>query len=680
MKTRRLFEACAVTIIIVLCALCARPQETVFLQSGEQYQGTVEKTVDGKLRQSVAGQERDFDIGEVQRIEFQRKREFDGIETAEALSAASALFKDALAVSTDALKQKYPQAGFVVLRDDTVVKVAADGSYEFDRTQVWRVLEQRGADSAFQAIYFQPDRQRAEIAFGITVGPDGKASRVSDSALKTEAVHPQLPEYNYQQRLRFSMTNPVPGATLFLKTQLSGSATALRPLAADAAFWGTEPIVSGSVTLVAEDETLKKVAVAASGIEAAKEGLVWRVSDTPQIMPEPLMPPVAAFAPRVVIAYPKASWADLAKEFTAAVNAAPLASAEGTTVQSLYDRVRRDIRTIDVPQDALPRPPAAPAEVLKRGFGNTVEKALLLEALLDGIGREAHTVLVRGRSSGPLVAEVPRLRGFDGAVVRLTNPDGSDIWLQADDRLSAFGELDADLQGAQGLDLATGEIVTVPARPAEDEGTKRVAEIELGTDGSAVVTDSYNLRGGDARGYRGLADLTQDEAQTWASTFVGSDITGVELAKWSHSDFEKANAEEALSFTYRVPGLAQAAGDFLVLRLPNARYAPTEVGRSTRQYDLFWRGRDGSDVTFTVRAPEGYSVYALGGGVAKEGNGWSLNAGYEKADDGRSVIFQEKWQRDALEAPKGDYQPYREALIRRGIIRNDMIVFEKKKE
>jgi hypothetical protein len=235
--------------------------------------------------------------------------------------------------------------------------------------------------------------------------------------------------------------------------------------------------------------------------------------------------------------------------------------------------------------------------------------------------------------------------------------------------------LDTGVQGAQGLDLATGEIVTVPARDARLESATRVVEVNLEADGSAVVDDRFSLTGRWARGFRDLGDLAEEEARKWASSFVGSEIAGVDLVRWSHSDFQKANAEETITFKYRVPMLAQAAGDFLVLRMPNARYAPTEVGRSTRTYDMMWYGRDSAQVRFTVRAPEGYTAYAVGEGATKEAPGWRYGAQFGRDEDGRAVTFEENWSREALEAPKDAYQPYREALIRRGVLRNQMMVF-----
>jgi hypothetical protein len=683
--TRRNATVTFLALCLVVCGEVAslsplsHAEETIYLQSGQQYEARAIATSDSSITADVAGQSRVFPLDDVLRVDFQKVRAYDGLTSTDALLAAAPEFADALSVSTEALQKAYPQAGYVVLQSDAVISISPDGKYQVDRTQIWRILEQRGADSSFQSLSFLPDRQQVEVVYGLTAGPDGKVAHVSDASSKLEAVYPQFPEYNFLRRLRFSMKNPVPGATLFLKTRVAGTATQLRPLRFEQVFRDTEPAVNASVTLTAGVDTLKSTSIQSSGgLQQSKEGSIWRVKNAPQILPEPIMPPVAAFAPRLVIVYPISSWGDVAREFVKTLDAAPIQSPPGTTVAGAYNKVRRDIRTIGIPQDSLPNPPASPADVLKRGYGNNVEKAFLLAALLNGLGNEAHVVLTSGRSNGPLLTQAPTIRGFDDVLVRLKDPDGSDTWLQVDDRLAAFGELATDDQGARGLDLAAGEIVDVPARPAAREGVTRTVNVALETDGGAIVTDTYRLSGRQARAFRGLSDMSDDQMRKWAADFVGSDLAGVELRSWSHSDFRNANNEEDLVFNYRIPNLAEVAGGFLVLRLPNAKFAPTDVGRPTRMYDLFWLGRDSADITFTVRAPAGYVAYAVGEPISWQSKSWQLQSSFEKRDEGRTVVFTEQWRRDALEAPKEDYKDYRQALILRGVGRNSMIVFEKK--
>ena len=668
----------AVVLSSALLAAAVLAEDTLILKSGEQYQCTIESSTEGELLCRTAGEARTFPIERLQRIDFQRQRLFDDIETADALAEADPLFAEVLGVDTAELKSTYPEAGYVVLKDETNVTIRGS-RYAVERTRAWRIIEQRGADSASRAIYYFPGINEPQVVFGITVGPSGEVVHLSDVAVKDEAVYPGQPEYNYLHRLRFSLKNAVPGSTLFVKTRLLGTATVRLPMVVDRTFWGEEPALARTVSWDADEATRRRMSVETSG-GLQISGIDSVTLSAPQVFWESLMPPTSGFAPRIVIAYPAAGWPDVAGAFTSTIADGGRVDTGVTRAEALYDLVRNTVRTIGVPLDALPAPPRAPAEVFDERYGTVVEKALLLERLLHERGYKASTVLVRGRDSGPLLEGAPRLKGFDSAVVRLVTAEGDTVWLQCDSTKRAFAELSGDVQGASGLDLSTGEVVLVPPRAPAMEGQARSTEVTLEEDGSALVTDRYELTGNHASGMRFIADMSADEAHKWAASAVGSVLPGVELVEFEHSMFEPLDEVETLSFTYRVPALAQKAGGFLILRLPNARFSPVEVGRSERRYGLFWLGAEEERSSFRIIPPEGYEPYALPEGATFEEDGWLLEASFDTAQDetGDDVFYGELWQRTALDAPREAYDSYRRALITRGLLRNEIIVFVKK--
>lgn len=656
-------------------ALCG---EAIYLQSGEEYVGSLDSIVKGQLHAVINGQPQAFPLDQVHRIEFQRRRQHDDALKAADLAARGPLFAEALKPSTDELRHRFPQAGYVVLADETTVAVAADGAWEVKRFEAWRILADRGAESAMRHITYFPDRQQAEVLFALTVGPDGAVGHLADTAMKDEALHSRLPAYNFQHRLRFTLKGAVPGATLFLATAHRGRASLLEPLALDKVFWDEEPALKRSVRLVVEEGAKNLVATAtANGPQDwGKDGL-WEVKDAPQTFREPMMAPVESFAPRLIIAYPKDEWAYVAKAFSEWAGGPVALPTKGVPPRALFDRVRQSIRLERVPLEALPNGPAWPAVTLNRGYGTEVERALLLAALLRGAGHKADVVLARRREDGPLLPAAPRLHALAEALVRLT-ADGKVTWLQADDQDRGFGELNPEVQGGEGLDLATGKIIAIPLAPPAAEAKVRSVEVELAADGAATVRDQLKLTGHYAADARGLKDLTQDQLGKWAARYATGDATGVDLLEFTHSDFNNANAEERLSFAYRVPGLAERAGSFLILRLPNASVSATDVGRSTRERDLFWEGAEREETTFTLKAPPGYRVYAMGQKLEHKGDGWSLTAEFAADVSAKGTVrFHEVWQRSALSAPKDSYAAYRDARIARSRLRGEVIVFVK---
>jgi len=652
--------------------------EMIYLQDGKEYYGSLQAITAGQVRAQIGGKDQTFPLDQIQRVEFQRSREFDNVATAADLAKAAPLFAQALKPTTEELAKKFPQAAYVVLADEVAITLGDDSRYVLERTQAWRLLQERGSDSAAQALFYFPDRQKVAVVFGLTVGPDGSVTRVADTAMKDEAIYARLPAYNFRHRLRFNLKNAVPGATFFLKTRLEGRGTLADPLILDGVFWGTEPALAHAVRLVASPKTRPTAAfAAANGLQPAGDG-VWEVKDAPQVFTEPLMPPLAAFAPRFVLAWPKATWVEIAKDFLQRVGSPACRPMQGKSPRELFDAVRLEIRAESVPLDALPDAPARPAKVLDRRYGNAVERALLLTALLRGEGAKAETLLVRDRDEGPLVPEVPRLRNFDHALVRLTDKDSRVTWLQPDDDLRGFGELAPDVQGCQGLNLDSGEIETVPILEPANESIQRTVEVQVAPDGSAEVRDTQVDRGRFAHGLRELKGLSDSELEKWATRFVGSQAAGVALLDFKHSDFSRADPEETLSFTYRIPALAEKSGPYLILRLPNATLSLSDVGRSTRERDLHWAGRELMEASFVVRAPAGYGVYAVPESFEQKGAGWSVAARFAADTAARGVArFNDRWERTALGAPRDAYAAYREARIKRARLREETLVFVK---
>jgi len=651
----------------------------IYLQDGKEYCGTLQAIAAGQVRAQIGGKEQTFPLDQIQRVEFQRSREFDSIVTAADLAKASPLFAEALKPTTEELAKKFPQAAYVVLADEAVVTLGDDSRYVLERTQIWRLLQERGSDSVGRSLFYFPDRQKAAVVFGLTVGPDGSVARVADTAMKDEAIYARLPAYNFRHRLRFNLKSAVPGATFFLKTRLEGRATLADPLVLDSVFWGTEPALSHVVRLVASPTTRPTAAFAAvNGLRPAGDG-VWEVKDAPQVFEEPLMPPLEAVAPRFVLAWPKATWAEIAADFLKRVGSLAVPSrGRLMSPRELFDFVRLEIRSESVPLDALPEAPARPAKVLDRRYGNAVERALLLAALLRGEGAKAETLLVRDRDEGPLVPEVPRIRHFGHAIVRLTDKDGHVTWLQPDDDLRGFGELAPEVQGCQALNLDAGQIETVPIFDPAAESIQRTVEVQVAPDGSAEVRDTQAVRGHFAHQQRALKSLSDSELEKWATRFVGSQTAGVALLDFKHSDFTRANPEETLAFTYRIPALAEKSGPYLILRLPNATLSLSDVGRSTRERDLYWAGRELMEASFVVRAPAGYSVYAVPEAFEQKGAGWSVAARFAADPAARGVArFNDRWERTALDAPRAAYAAYRESRIKRARLREETLVFVK---
>lgn len=85
--------------------------------------------------------------------------------------------------------------------------------------------------------------------------------------------------------------------------------------------------------------------------------------------------------------------------------------------------VQRDIRYFSILLNESSHLPAAPERTLDRRWGDCKDKSLLLTALLRGMGMDAAPVLVSAREGKLLQSQLPDVRVFDHAIVRLKLKD-----------------------------------------------------------------------------------------------------------------------------------------------------------------------------------------------------------------------------------------------------------------
>jgi len=179
---------------------------------------------------------------------------------------------------------------------------------------------------------------------------------------------------------------------------------------------------------------------------------------------------------------------------------------EPLLVRRILDAVTRDIRYVGLEFGVHGYMPYRTDQIWARRFGDCKDQAILLTALLELAGVEAHVVLVRTRRRGRVPDALPGLALFDHAMVWLP---GSDLYVDPTASLYGAGELPWEDQGAQMLVVgAAGEELRLsPVDPSERNGVQGSYTLALRPTGGARVSGIVTMRGVHAPSYRSaLAD------------------------------------------------------------------------------------------------------------------------------------------------------------------------------
>jgi hypothetical protein len=320
-------------------------------------------------------------------------------------------------------------------------------------------------------------------------------------------------------------------------------------------------------------------------------------------------PGVAAWYEQLLQGLPRRSPAVRAKAMEAAASTADGAA----RVAGLLGFVRGTIRYVAVEVGIGGFRPAAPADVLGRGWGDCKDKALLLVDLLAAQGIAAFPALVRASGEDRIDRLFPSPDQFNHMIVAVPaaklalgeDPPIAGGYLFVDPTQPAGGLtwLHPDLQDQEALVVAGTEsrLVRLPVRPRGDRRQARVT-LRLDARGNAEGELQVELQGGSGLAFAALAsrerpEETQSRVRQELSRFLPA--ARLEELRWSAKPL---GAE--LSARMRVADLA-GGGAARSLALPASLLTPSPSLLENRTAPVVLSPAMASE-TWTLHLPSGW--------------------------------------------------------------------------
>jgi transglutaminase-like putative cysteine protease len=276
-------------------------------------------------------------------------------------------------------------------------------------------------------------------------------------------------------------------------------------------------------------------------------------------------------------------------------------------VEAAQAFVAEDLATIRLPRVAPFRLPAAPAEVLARGYGSPVEKAGLLAALLRAWGVEAVAAMA-GPADAPVDGVWPG--AFADAWV-VANVDGTQRWLPVDRRGStAAGGLFA---GRMALipDGPGAAPELLPSAAVETNLADATVTVKVSDDGTATADVAVTLTG-VLNTYSGLREDEKDPTAALgdaAAAFLPEGEAGEAVLT--------AFGEERTAGTAEVSGRLEEAGGTLTLPAvwPGLDLLPASLFRGSRETPLDLEAPFVRSVRWVVTLPDCWTPLIVPRGV-----------------------------------------------------------------
>lgn len=550
----------------------------------------------------------------------------------------------ALLAAAEAVKPEKPDAGVIVLLDETIVRFEADGrSTRVDRL-IFRVLDESAVEgwatieTSWQPWYHEHPRVDARV-----VTADGAVHRLdpksfgagdaeddpdmfSDTRILSGPIPAVAPGAVVEQTITYRDKNPLRDTGLASRHQFGRwvetrqSRLVLEsPSTLDLKLVNkTEPRVepqrseAGGVTRMLFE----------TGPRPALEGTEWYV------------PPDVSSASYVAWTTGK-SWQTVAQRYSEIVDekigdlgsvARATAAAVGDAkeprevIRRVLAALERDIRYAGVEFGEGSIFPRTPAETLRNKYGDCKDKATLLVAMLRQAGIPAHTVLINSGFGADVEPDLPGLGHFNHVIVLTDGPDP--VWIDPTDDFARAGELPDSDQGRLVLVAKndTTALVRTPLAESTANRTIETREFWLAEDGKARVLETNEYHGSDERRNRRYynssdAKTTKEGMESYAEQAYLSKS----LVKWEKSDARDLTKPFLLTIEMKDAGRGKTGGGEAAVGIFWSRLAADlppefhesdetrkEVDGKPRKYDYLFAKPYVLELRYVMHPPLGY--------------------------------------------------------------------------
>jgi transglutaminase-like putative cysteine protease len=542
-----------------------------------------------------------------------------------------------------------PNARAIVLLEDKLITVQADGRAVERYRLALKILRSRGREYAEPSAWFSKDGKL--LSFHVwSIGADGHQYTMKDNEYREEGAEGGGILYEDE---RFKIASPPgadPGGVVAWEYERQ-----IRPYMSEET-WGfqkTIPVVHSAleIDLPAGWNKLavwfKHAPVQPS--EMSPGHFRWELTNVPEIdlTDVPLAPSERSLAARMVLHYSAQSlpqgdvlWAkignwyqDLAAPRTEgtsdiAAKSRSLVSPDAdfaTRIQKVATFLQEEIRYVGIEIGIGGWQPHAASDVYRNRYGDCKDKATLLIAMLDAVGIRATWVLV-DTHRGFIDPGVPSVDG-NHAIAAIEIPKGyNDPSLKAMvtartgkrylifDPTNAYvsiGLLPEYLQGGYGILVAgsDSQVIELPVLKPDSDATIRTAKFELDDDGTLKGSVTVIRNGASAWEMREFYAMNSDKEQRESlEQSLRRDLSSFSVGSRSVQHVRDLNQQLSLQYEVTATSYAKAAGSLLLFR-PRVVGSDAEVlNDKPRKYPVQFETLGDWKDNFDVRIPPGYTV------------------------------------------------------------------------
>jgi hypothetical protein len=516
-----------------------------------------------------------------------------------AVLAALPSFAQAQATIQDSLyklavdPKDHPDDAFVWLLDEGRYSIQSDGATKNVVRQVVQILKPEGAQQYRERIYsWNPDHQKLTVNWIRVVKPSGEVvsdhpEQVQDSDVPAEMG---VPTYTAQKVRRMSLSGLEPGTILDFSVTTETDAPMMKgdfyegwrvttPAYVVRSNLEVDVPVAMKPRIIEKNLDFKRTETVANG----RRTYAWRKQNVDKFRGEPWAPDSIPQGMTISVS-PSFDWAAIGKWYvpiardaytvTPSVEAKMKTVLEGAknlddSIARIHKWVSQDIRYVAVELGRGGYVPRSAETVVRTGFGDCKDKAMLFAAALKKMGVTAYPVLLN--ISGAEQKETPAVTQFNHMIAAIKRANGYQF---ADLTAESYplGVLPRSEQGNLAVLVTenSAQQITLPEEPESEGGVETVIVGKLGEDG--IFTGHYDesMKGFMASLLRGAMKFPLDSVRQnyFARSIAGRYFERAEADSLVTFDAKDLASEPKLSLRITRAKVVTKAGDVNLLSNP----------------------------------------------------------------------------------------------------------------
>ena len=584
------------------------------------------------------------------------------------------------------LAAKYPGFSAYAVEDENIFQVNRDGTTSRTSHMIYFIAKEDASDFSSMAVYINEQRERIKFHALRAVTADLKIQDVDPANINTKMVNDSTRFFN--RYLTVSTRIPNCGQWGLMETYYTNEN--YNPH--DPKMWfstnyhqSSLPVSRSTYLVKVPKGTYINYVTPNMDDESAKPKIstvgdfdtyYWETGEMGPIIYESSMPPMADITPMVMVSpFKDRSYLyqfferivgdkivpnELVRETTLEVTKGSKDNEE--KVARVYHFVQRKIRYISI-KGSIGSGFGGHAAwlTLQNRYGDCVDKAILMSAMLQTVDIEAEVVYLMTNGGSQFMGKIPTVHA-NHAISRVTL-NGKSFYLDSTATNYRYPAFRTDDHGSVAMLYKNKTYEFIPHPPPEMNLDKMDFKIEMDSKGGFKMLRVHTGTGATEAGMRNsLTGIKEKDRKEALMKLAAALSVGGSLLEYEDTGVEDLATPVMTKVRWFLPEYARRSGKYYYFKLPFVREQFGWASLPERKYPIYVPSGSATEKNYEVTLPPGFKVLALPDPLNISNEYFDVLAKYELS--GNLLKFTYKALFRASRIPVSKYPDYRAALIR----------------